>query len=110
MPIHRRLPKGGFKNLFRKIYSEVNLDRIQAAIDAGKIDVAQPINAEALKSAGVIRRIGDGVRLLGKGELSGKVAFEIAGASKSAREAVERAGGTIVVLQPPREEKAAKEA
>jgi large subunit ribosomal protein L15 len=100
MPLHRRLPKGGFKNPFRKIHAEINLARLQAAIDAGKLDAAQPITGETLKSAGLIRRLGDGVRLLGQGELTGRITIEVAGVSKSAREAVERAGGSVTVREP----------
>ncbi len=99
MPIHRRLPKRGFNNPFRKDYAEVNVGRIQAAVDAGKLDASQTITAEVLKAAGVIRRIKDGVRLLGKGELTAKLTFELAGASAGARAAVEKAGGSITVTE-----------
>jgi len=98
MPLHRRLPKRGFKNIFAKDFNAVGLDRVQKAIDAGKLDAAQPVTAEALKAAGVIRRTRDGVRLLANGDFKAKVAFEVAGASKSARAAVETAGGSVTVV------------
>jgi len=98
MPLHRRLPKRGFTNIFAKEFNEVGLDRVQAAIDAGKLDAAAPVTVEALKAAGVVRRAKDGVRLLGNGELKSAVSFEIAGASKSAIAAVEKAGGSVKIL------------
>jgi large subunit ribosomal protein L15 len=105
MPLHRRLPKRGFRNSpFAKKLNEVNLDRIQGAIDAGKLDAGATIDAEALVKAGVLRRAKDGVRLLGRGELKGKVSFEVCGASKSAVAAVEKAGGSVKILAQAREE------
>jgi large subunit ribosomal protein L15 len=98
MPLHRRLPKRGFNNLFAKDFNEVGLAAIQRAIDAGKLDAAAPITAEALKAAGVIRRVRDGVRLLANGEITTKAAFEIAGASKTALAAVEKAGGSVSLV------------
>jgi large subunit ribosomal protein L15 len=98
MPIYRRLPKRGFNNIFKKDYVVVNLHRIQEAIDAKKLDAAQVVTAEALKAAGVITRIRDGVRLLARGELKAKVKFQIAGASAAAIAAVEKAGGQVEVL------------
>jgi len=100
MPIYRRLPKRGFNNRFRKDYVTVNLDRIQAAVDAGKLDAAQPVTAATLVEAGVLRRAKDGVRLLGNGTITTGLTFEVAGASKSAIAAVEKAGGKVVVLAP----------
>ena len=98
MPIHRRLPKRGFKNVFRKDYVEVNLGRLQSAIDAGKLDVGQPVDSAALMTAGVISKVRDGVRILAKGELtSKKVEIHAVGASKAAIAAVEKSGGKIVV-------------
>jgi large subunit ribosomal protein L15 len=98
MPIHRRLPKRGFNNIFRKDYVEVNLGTVQAAIDAGKLDAGKPVDAAALVRAGVISKPRDGVRILGKGELTAKkVEIHAAGASKSAVAAVEKAGGKIVL-------------
>ncbi len=99
MPLHRRLPKRGFHNIFALDFAEVNLDRIQVAIDAGKLDAKAPVTAEALVQAGVIRRVLDGVRLLGRGEIKAKLAFEVAGATKSAVAAVEKAGGSVKVLK-----------
>src|SRR5690349_20987229 len=81
MPLHRRLPKRGFNNIFAREYNEVGLGRIQQAIDAGKLDAKAPVTAAALKAAGVIRRVKDGVRILGNGELTAAVTFEVAGAS-----------------------------
>jgi len=109
MPLHRRLPKRGFKNVFAKRFNEVNLGRIQQAIEAGKLDPAATVDAEALVKAGVLRRAKDGVRLLGEGEIKVAVAFSVAGASKSAREAVEKAGGSVTILapKPQTDEKAA---
>ncbi len=98
MPIHRRLPKRGFVNIFRKRYVAVNLGRIQAAIDAGKLDAKQPITAETLKAAGVINHPRDGVRVLAKGEIGTKVTLRVAGASKAAVAAVEKAGGAVELL------------
>jgi large subunit ribosomal protein L15 len=98
MPIHMRIPKRGFNNPFAKTYNEVNLGRIQAAIDAGKLDAGKPVTMQALREAGVIRRDHDGVRLLGSGELKAKLAFEIAHATAGARAAVEKAGGSVKLL------------
>lgn len=95
MPLHRRLPKRGFKNIFAKKYNELSLGRVQEAIDAGKLDAAQPITAILLKEAGIIRRVKDGVRILGNGELKVAVNFEVAGASKPAMAAIEKVGGSI---------------
>ena len=97
MPLYRRLPKRGFKNYFRKDYAVVNLGGLQKAIDAGKLDAKKPVNEESLRAAGLIKGRCDGVRLLAKGELSTKLAIEVAGASKAALEAVEKAGGSVVV-------------
>ena len=99
MPLHRRLPKRGFTNIFRKDYVEVSLERIQQAIDSGRLDSGQTIDAGALVAAGVIRRAKGGVRLLGGGELTSKVTLDIAGASAPAIAAVERAGGSVTVAK-----------
>ena len=104
MPLYRRLPKRGFNNIFRLDFAEVNLDRLQQAIDAKQIDASAVINAEALVKARVLRRAKDGVRLLGRGELKAKLAIEVYGASKSAVEAVEKAGGTVKILAPAKKE------
>ena len=98
MPIYRRLPKRGFNNIFREDFVVVSLARIQTAIDAKKLDVAQTVDAAALKAAGVIRRSKDGVRVLADGELTSKVTLEVAGASKAAIEKIEKAGGAIKLL------------
>ena len=100
MPIYRRLPKRGFTNIFRLDYSEVNLDRLQKAVDAGKLDAKATINGEALVKAGVLSTVKDGVRLLGRGSLTAKLTLEVAGATESAKAAVEKAGGKVVVLAP----------
>jgi large subunit ribosomal protein L15 len=107
MPLHRRLPKRGFKKPFRKDYNEINIGTIQQAIDAGKLEAGATVNVEALVKAGILRRARDGVRLLGEGELNAKVAFAVAGASKSAKDAVEKAGGSIEILAPKKAEEAA---
>ena len=98
MPLHRRLPKRGFHNIFRLDYNEVSLGKIQAAVEAGKLDAGQPVTEAALVAAGVLRRAKDGVRVLGTGELSAKVTLEVAYATKSAVAAVEKAGGSVTVL------------
>ncbi|MFD1197027.1 50S ribosomal protein L15 [Brucella gallinifaecis] len=95
MPIYRRLPKRGFTNIFAKSFNVVSLGRVQAAIDAGKLDAKAVVNLDTLKAAGVIRRALDGVRVLADGELKAKVAFDVAGASKAAIEKIEKAGGSI---------------
>lgn len=98
MPLHRRLPKGGFKNPFRKSYAPVNLDRLQRAVEAGRLDPKQPVTAASLTIAGVIRRVGEGVSLLGRGELKVALTLEVSRASKSAIAAVEKAGGSVKEL------------
>jgi large subunit ribosomal protein L15 len=95
MPLHMRLPKRGFKSLFRKAYAEVNLWRIAQAIEAGKLDAKKVIDADALIAAGVVRRAKDGVRLLGEGEIKGKLEINVHSASASARKAIEAAGGKL---------------
>jgi large subunit ribosomal protein L15 len=104
MPLHRRLPKRGFKNtMFALKLNEVNLGRIQTAIDAGALDAGTRIDAAALVKAGILRREKHGVRLLGGGEIKAKVALAVYGASKSAVAAVEKAGGTVEILAPKAE-------
>ncbi len=98
MPLHRRLPKRGFNNIFALKFNSVNVGRIQQAIDAGKLNAAEKITVEALKTAGVVSKCLNGVRLLGRGELSVKAEFEISGASKSAIAAVEKSGGSVALL------------
>jgi large subunit ribosomal protein L15 len=105
MPIHRRLPKRGFRNTsFQLKLNEVNVGKVQAAIDAKLLDAGATVDAAAMVKAGLMRRAKDGVRLLGNGELKSKVSFEVFGASKSAVEAVEKAGGSVKILAPKREE------
>src|SRR3989454_1966421 len=102
MPLHRRLPKRGFRNTpFARKLNEVNLGKVQAAIDAGKLDAAATVDAEALVKAGVLRRAKDGVRLLGSGEIKAKIAFSVWGASKSAVAAGGKAGGSGSPPAPP---------
>ncbi|HEX6959655.1 MAG TPA: 50S ribosomal protein L15 [Ferrovibrio sp.] len=104
-PLYRRLPKRGFNNVFRRDFQELNLDQLQRAINDKKLAADQTITAERLVESGVIRRARDGVRLLGDGrdKFTAKVTIEVAGASKSAVEAVEKAGGKVVVLPAVRE-------
>jgi len=99
MPLHRRLPKRGFSNIFRKNFVEVGLDRIEAAIEAGRLDAGAVINADALKAAGIIKRAKDGVRLLGGAPLKRKLNIDVAGASGPAIAAVEKAGGSVKVAK-----------
>ena len=110
MPLHMRLPKRGFNNIFAKDYAEVNLGAVQKLIDAGKIDAKTLLDHDALKAAGLARGGKDGVRLLGKGEFTTKLSFKVAGASKGAVAAVEKAGGAIelIVAKNPAELAAAK--
>ena len=104
MPLHRRLPKRGFNNVFRVEFAEINLDRLQQAVDAKQIDTKDAVNAESLVKAGVLRRAKAGVRLLGRGELKAKLNIEVHGASKSAIAAVEKAGGSVKILAPAKED------
>jgi len=97
MPIHRRLPKRGFVNIFRKNYIEVNIGEIQKAIDDGKIDPSNPVDVNALRSAGLVGKLKDGVRLLGNGNISSKIEVHVIGASKPAISAVEKKGGSVVL-------------
>ncbi len=99
MPLYRRLPKRGFNNIFSKSFNVVSLARIQQAVDAKKLDVKATVTTEALIASGVIRRAKDGVRLLADGELKAKLSFDIAGASKAAVEKVEKAGGSVDVIE-----------
>ena len=98
MPLHRRLPKRGFNKPNPRDLNEVNVGRIQEAIAAGKLDQSAPITVESLLAAGVVSKPRDGVKILGQGELTAKVAFQVAGASKSAVEAIEKAGGSVTIL------------
>src|SRR5688572_8891070 len=110
MPLHMRLPKRGFNNIFAKDYAEVNVGAIQKAIDAGKLDAKGTLDHDALKAAGLARGGKDGVRILGKGELKAKLALKVAGISAGARQAIEGAGGSIELIEvvPAAEKAAAK--
>lgn len=111
MPLHMRLPKRGFNNPFGKDFAEVNIGMVQKFIDAGKLDAKADLTEAALREAGLVRGGKDGVRLLGKGEISAKVKFVVAGATKGAIAAVEQAGGSVEVTRPTNAEvKAAKAA
>jgi large subunit ribosomal protein L15 len=100
-PLHRRLPKRGFnRTQFRKHFHVVNLGRLQAALDAGRLKADAPVNGATLIAAGLLRRLGDGVRLLAKGELKTALTIEVVGASKAAVEAVEKLGGKVIVTAP----------
>ena len=107
MPLYRRLPKRGFWNPFSTNLNEVNLGRIQEAVDAQMLDVSQPVTVESLIAAGVVSKPRDGVKILGNGELKAKLAFEVFGASKSAQAAIEKVGGSVKILAPVASEAAA---
>ena len=98
MPIHRRLPKRGFVNVFRKKYVEVNIGNIQKSIDEGRIDASKPIDTAVLQTAGLVGKLKDGIRLLGNGDVTAKINIHVAGASKSAMLAVQKAGGSVVSI------------
>jgi len=111
MPLHMRLPKRGFNNPFAKDFAEVNVGMIQKFIDAGKLDAKATVTEDALRAAGLVRGGKDGVRLLGKGEITAKVAFAVTGATKGAIAAVEKAGGSVEVAPaatPEHEKKLAR--
>jgi large subunit ribosomal protein L15 len=114
MPLHRRLPKRGFNKRNRKEWNEVSPGRLQEAVDAGRLDVAQPVDVAALVAAGVVRRPLDGVRLLGGGELKVALKLTVDHATPSARAAIEQAGGSIALIEkkvlPADEEKRARTA
>lgn len=98
MPLHRRLPKRGFFNPFSTHYNEINIGRIQQAVDAGKLDAKTPVTIDALIAAGLVSKPRDGVKILGQGEIKTKLAFEVAAASKGAIAAIEGAGGSVKLL------------
>ena len=104
MPLHMRMPKRGFNNIFRKEFAEVNFWRIEQAIAAGKLDAGKPIDADALLKAGVIRKARDGVKLLGKGELKSKLNITVYHASAAAQAAIEKAGGKLTMTRPAKAE------
>ena len=99
MPIYRRLPKRGFNNIFANKYAEINLGRLQAAIDKGVIDASKEIDAEVLVAAGVLKQSYDGIRLLGNGELTAKVTLKVAGSTEAAKAAVEKVGGQVIIAE-----------
>ena len=99
MPIYRRLPKRGFNNIFANKYAEINLGRLQAAIDKGVVDASKEINAEVLVAAGVLKQSYDGIRLLGNGELTAKVTVKVAGSTEAAKAAVEKVGGQVIIAE-----------
>ena len=110
MPLHMRLPKRGFNNIFAKDYAEVNVGAVQKALDAGRLEAKGVIDHDALKAAGLARGGKDGVRLLGKGELKSKLSFRVAGVSAGARQAIEGAGGSVELIEvvPAADKAAAK--
>ena len=104
MPLHRRLPKRGFNNIFAKDYAEINLGRLQEAIDAGRLDAKAPITCAVLLESGLVSKAVDGVRVLGKGEIKTKIELNVAGASKSAIAAIEKVGGKVTVKEAKKKE------
>lgn len=107
MPLHRRLPKRGFNNIFAKRFAVINLASLQTAVDAGKLAAGETVTEDRLVETGVVRRKRDGVRLLGRGELSVALNLELSGFSKSAADAVSKAGGSVKSILPTEEESAA---
>jgi large subunit ribosomal protein L15 len=99
MPLHRRLPKRGFNKRNRRVFNEINIGRLQQAVDEGRIDAAAPVDVAALVAAGIFRRRLDGVRLLGDGELKAKLALTVDHATAGAKAAVEKAGGSVTVIE-----------
>ena len=99
MPLYRRLPKRGFNNIFANKYAEINLGRLQAAIDKGVVDASKEINVDVLRKAGVVKQTFDGLRLLGNGELTAKVTIKVAGFTESAKAAVEKVGGQVIIAE-----------
>ncbi|MEC9153069.1 MAG: 50S ribosomal protein L15 [Pseudomonadota bacterium] len=110
MPLYRRLAKRGFNNIFRKQFVELGTGRLQAMVDAKRVDAKKEITVESLVESGVLRRAKDGVRLLVKGELSAKVAITVAGASRGAVAMVEKAGGTVTVIKKSKNNSKGEEA
>ncbi len=108
MPLYQRLPKRGFNNINRKRHAVINLGILQKFIDEGKIDASKPVTEDSLVASGLVRRVRDGVRLLGKGEIKAKLDLTLTGASKSAIEAVEKAGGKVTVTTPPKADAASE--
>jgi large subunit ribosomal protein L15 len=100
MPLHRRLPKRGFNNIHALDLNEVNLGRVQQAVEAGKLDDKAAITVDSLVAAGILSRARDGVKVLGQGDFKSKLSFEVWAASASAVQAIEKAGGSIKILRP----------
>lgn len=100
MPLYRRLPKFGFTNSFAKEHSTISLSQLQTAIDAKILDVKSPITSKSIIDSGIVSKAKDGVRLLGNGELTAKVTLQLAGATASAKAAVEKAGGSVEIVVP----------
>lgn len=105
MPIHRRLPKRGFNNISGQEFAEIDLGKLQKAVDAGKIDASKPVTIDVLKASGLVRHTRDGVRLLANGALKAKLSLEVTGASAAAKAAVEQAGGSVKVAILPKAER-----
>ena len=99
MPLYRRLPKRGFNNIFANKYAEINLGRLQAAIDKGVVDASKEIDIDVLRAAGVVKQAFDGLRLLGNGELTAKVIIKVAGSTEAAKAAVEKVGGQVIIAE-----------
>jgi len=99
MPLHRRMPKRGFNNIFANDYTEINLNRLQKAVEDGRVDAKQPITFETLKAAGVVGKAKDGMRLIGNAEVKVKLQITVAGASKGAIAAIEKAGGVVTIIE-----------
>lgn len=108
MPLHRRLPKRGFNNIFALKYNEVSIGTVQKAIDAGKLDGKATVTAASLKAAGIISKSRHGVRILGNGEIKSSVKFEVEGVSKPAAAAIEKAGGSVTIVGAKAEQKSAE--
>ena len=100
MPLHRRLPKRGFNKWRRKDFNEINLGALQSAVDAKRLDASKPVDVETLVAAGVLRRAKDGVRVLGGGEIKAKLKLTVNHATASAKAAIEKAGGSVTVIEP----------
>ena len=105
MPIHRRLPKRGFTNIFRTTYTEINIDKIESLIKHKKIDPANIINAEQLFKVGLIKKMDEKIKLLGKGELISKINIEVSASSVSAKAHVEKIGGTVLIFNKKKSDK-----
>jgi len=99
MPLHRRLPKHGFNNIFRKNYSIVNIGTIQDFIDSSKLSIKSNVNAQLLLESGVVSKLKDGIKLLGNGSLKSKINIEVSAASKRAVKIIEKQGGSVAIIK-----------